>query len=252
MLADKAVTNLANSVLQRRDSFISTITSPIPKDILNKLRSSPLLDDLLFDLSSEDVDLVKKRRNERFMYHAIKARPTPPSFPVQEQRPQHPFRAKRAQRPSRPSSGRQESARPHSSKPTHPSGTQIQQSQVSAQQQFKSRSKSRSFKGKQSKWLSAVYSVFPSAPGVSSHLPSRKPTSGRSSSKVLDDLEGAGIRPLGCICHQRRILPDFSYSPSSFSGSLGEVRLDQPNQEQSSCSAISDFARQRLELVFMF
>ena len=64
ILADRAVTNMANSILLHRDAAISTIAGPIPKELINKLRSSPLLKDILFDLSLEDFE----RRHDRLMF----------------------------------------------------------------------------------------------------------------------------------------------------------------------------------------
>ena len=48
LIADRVVTQMSNAVLLRRDA-VSSIASPVPRELLNKLRSSPVLADLMFD-----------------------------------------------------------------------------------------------------------------------------------------------------------------------------------------------------------
>ena len=58
------MTLATNTILFRRDLTISSLGGQVPKDILRSLRISSLLGDLLFHISSEDLEDLKKRRNE--------------------------------------------------------------------------------------------------------------------------------------------------------------------------------------------
>ena len=53
----------------KRDLTISTIAGQVPKDTL---RPSPLLGDLMFLFSTEDLESLKKRRNGHYIFQILK------------------------------------------------------------------------------------------------------------------------------------------------------------------------------------
>ena len=152
ILIDRSVTNLANTVLLRRDAVISTISNPIPRELLNKFRSFPLLDELMFSLDMEDVQIMRERKKDRLFYQALKS--SRPQTSQDSKQQQQPFRGKWPQRGSKSfSQNRQQNVSQSSSsqpKSKPDSGTQIQQSQVASQSSFKNRGRGRG-RGKQSK-----------------------------------------------------------------------------------------------------
>ena len=68
-----------NAILVRRDLAISNLGGQVPKDVFRSLRTSPLLGDLIFHISTEDLEDLKKRRNERYMFSILRqaAQPKP-------------------------------------------------------------------------------------------------------------------------------------------------------------------------------
>ena len=71
LLTDTLTTLATNSILVRRDLTISTLGGQVPKDVMRSLRTSPLLGDLMFHISTEDLEDLKKRRSERYMYSVL-------------------------------------------------------------------------------------------------------------------------------------------------------------------------------------
>ena len=72
LLLDSMAVSTTNSMLVRRDLAISTLGGQVPKETLRTMRSSPLLGDLMFHLSLADISSLQKRRNERYMFQALK------------------------------------------------------------------------------------------------------------------------------------------------------------------------------------
>ena len=62
---DSLTTLASNAILVRRDLAISSLGGHVPKDML---RTSPLLGDLMLHISFKDLDNLKKRRNERYVF----------------------------------------------------------------------------------------------------------------------------------------------------------------------------------------
>ena len=72
LLSDTSATLLSNASLLRLYAFISQISSPIPRVLIYKLRSSSLLENLVFDLSLEGLKGVKKRPHDCLIFQAVK------------------------------------------------------------------------------------------------------------------------------------------------------------------------------------
>ena len=71
LLTDDITTMATNGILIRRDLAISNLGGQVPKDVLRFLRTSPLLGDLMLHISTEDIEDLKKRRNERYMFSVL-------------------------------------------------------------------------------------------------------------------------------------------------------------------------------------
>ena len=71
-MTDSLTTLASNAILVRRDFAISTITGQVPKDTLMTLRTSPFArgPDVLY--STEDLDSLKKGKNECYMCQVLK------------------------------------------------------------------------------------------------------------------------------------------------------------------------------------
>ena len=65
-----------NAILIRRDLTISNLGGQVPKDVLRSLKTFLLLGDLMFHISTEDLEDLKKRRNERYMLSGCTAQAT--------------------------------------------------------------------------------------------------------------------------------------------------------------------------------
>ena len=74
LLTDSLTTLALNATLVRRDLAVSSLREQVPKDVLGSLRIFPLLGDLMFYISSKELEGLKKRRNERYMYSVLKQR----------------------------------------------------------------------------------------------------------------------------------------------------------------------------------
>ena len=72
LLSDSLAISTMNAMLVRRVLTLSTLGGQVPKETLRNMRSSPLLGDLMFHLSLEDISSVQKRRNERYMFQVLK------------------------------------------------------------------------------------------------------------------------------------------------------------------------------------
>ena len=72
LLTDTLTTLATNSILVRRDLTISTLGGQVPKDVTRSLRASPLLGDLMLHISTKDLEDLKKRRSERYMYYGLR------------------------------------------------------------------------------------------------------------------------------------------------------------------------------------
>ena len=72
LLTYSLTTLTTNSILVRRDLAISLISGQVPKDTLRSLRNSPLFGDLMFYISPEELESLKKQRNERYMFQVLK------------------------------------------------------------------------------------------------------------------------------------------------------------------------------------
>ena len=79
LLTDGITTMATDAILVCRDLAISNLGGQFPKDVLRSLRTSQLLGDLMFHISMEDLEDLKKRRNERFMFSVLRqaAQPKP-------------------------------------------------------------------------------------------------------------------------------------------------------------------------------
>ena len=142
LINDRVVTQLSNAVLLRRDAVVSSIVSPVPRELLNKLRSSPLLSELMFDLSLEDLEDFKKKRHERLMFQAVKSSQAMHRQPPEARQPKGRGSQKgpkpRPQVSQQPFRDQQRQSQPkQSSSQSGPVATQ--QKQVSSQTEFKSR-----------------------------------------------------------------------------------------------------------------
>ena len=68
VITDLVSTNLINSTFRRRDAFFRASPFPIPMEVLQKLRSSPLAKDLLFEIPQEIIDFVDQRREKKSLF----------------------------------------------------------------------------------------------------------------------------------------------------------------------------------------
>ena len=93
VLLTNSLTILAsNAILVRRDLPRSSISGQFPKDTLKALRNSPLLRELIFYISPEDLESLKKRRNKRYMFKVLKQvaqlkQSQPPEFKILKSKP---------------------------------------------------------------------------------------------------------------------------------------------------------------------
>ena len=131
LLTDSLVTLATNSILVTRDLTISSLGGQVPKDVLGSLRTSPLLGDLMFHISSEDLEDLKKRRNERYMYSVLRQaaqliQPQSQEFKAPKSKPTSSFHGSSSSssnpRTAEVPSTQQPQASSHSSR--HQSGTQ--------------------------------------------------------------------------------------------------------------------------------
>ena len=95
-LADRCPTLASNAILVRRDLTISSISGQVPKDTLGALRISSLLGDLMFYISPEDLENLKKRHNEHYMFQVLKQatqlkQSQPPEFKIPKSKPSGSF-----------------------------------------------------------------------------------------------------------------------------------------------------------------
>ena len=70
-----------------RDLAIISISGQIPKNTMRALRNSPLLGNLMFHISPEDLERPKKRRKEHYMFQVLRQvaqlnQTQPPEFKV--------------------------------------------------------------------------------------------------------------------------------------------------------------------------
>ena len=63
---------MTNGILVRRDLAISPVAGKVPQETLRNLRSSPLLGDLMFHVSADDLKSLKEHRNEHYMFQVLK------------------------------------------------------------------------------------------------------------------------------------------------------------------------------------
>ena len=84
LLTGDLTTMATNAILVHRDLAISNLGGQVPKDVLRSLRTSPLLGDLMFHISTEDLEDLKKRRNERYMFSVLRQAAQPKQPQVQE------------------------------------------------------------------------------------------------------------------------------------------------------------------------
>ena len=71
LLTDSITTLAYKAIFIRRDLAISTIRGQVLKDTLRSLRTSLLLGDLMFFISSEDLENLKRLRNECYMFQVL-------------------------------------------------------------------------------------------------------------------------------------------------------------------------------------
>ena len=114
----------------------------VPKDVLRSLRTSPLLGDLIFHIPSEDLEDLKKRRNERYMFSVL-SQAAQPKPQAQE------FKAPKTPKPGsfRGSSSSSSGAKPKTKAAEAPSTQQPQASAQSTKQSSTQQSQS-DYKGK--------------------------------------------------------------------------------------------------------
>jgi len=62
LITDKVSTQMSNSILQRRDSYIRSVPEPVPYELIAKFRASPFLEERLFDIDDDDIDWLKDHR----------------------------------------------------------------------------------------------------------------------------------------------------------------------------------------------
>ena len=72
LLTNSLTTLASNAILVSRNLALRTIRGQVPKDTLLSLRTSLLLGNLMFHISSEDFENLKKRRNECYMFQVLK------------------------------------------------------------------------------------------------------------------------------------------------------------------------------------
>ena len=72
LLLDSLAFLTVNTMLVQWDLAISSLTREVLKETLWNLRTSPLLGNLMFHLSIEDIALVQKRCNNKYMFQALK------------------------------------------------------------------------------------------------------------------------------------------------------------------------------------
>ena len=70
LLTNSLTTLASNAILVKRVLATSSIAGQVPKDTLTALRNVPFLGDLMFYISPEDLEILKKRRNEKYMYQS--------------------------------------------------------------------------------------------------------------------------------------------------------------------------------------
>ena len=61
-----------NSVLARRNAWIRAVAGPVPKELISKMRSSPILHDLLFDFTKEDITTHQETRERRSLISSLR------------------------------------------------------------------------------------------------------------------------------------------------------------------------------------
>ena len=72
LMTDILTTLAYNAILVRRNLAISSISGQVPKDTLRALRNSPVLGNLMFYISPENLENLKKTRNECYMFQVLK------------------------------------------------------------------------------------------------------------------------------------------------------------------------------------
>ena len=63
---------MTDTILQKRDLVICTVSDQVFKETLRKLRCSPLLEDLIVWISLKDIQSLHECRNEKYMFQVLK------------------------------------------------------------------------------------------------------------------------------------------------------------------------------------